>query len=92
MGLKRPRRREFDSEPAWLMACLRYLDAKHPESRVLRARAFARWDAQDATDPARVIKRLRELIVLDDLTPEQEAEFERLAEMYREHKHTTKGI
>ncbi len=95
MALKRPRRRDYDSEPEWLNACLRYLDAKWParEDQRKRVQAFARWDAEASIEPARVIERLRELIVRDDLTPDEEAEFERLADLYRDHKkHSTKGI
>lgn len=84
MGIKRPKRRKYASEPDFLLACLRYLDAKYPGRKGQRKRlvAFARWDAE--AEPERVIARMRELIELDrPFTPAEDVEFDELVVAYR---------
>lgn len=84
MSVKRPKRRNYDSEPDFLLACLRYLDAKFPgrEGQRKRIAAWARWEREHTPDSLR--KRLVELIDLDDWTAEDAAEFQRLAALWRE--------
>lgn len=83
MGIKRPKRKKYASEPDYLLACLRYLDAKYPGRKGQRERlaAFRRWDSEFAHE--RVIGRLRELIALDrDFTAAEQAEFNELTTVY----------
>lgn len=91
MGLKRPRRADFASDPEWHVACLRYLDAKWPgrEGQRKRIAAFARWDAEHSTE--RVRTRLRELVEIDDWTAEQADEFDRLAAAWKWKSRQTAG-
>lgn len=78
MALKRPHRRDYDSEPDWLNACLRYLDAKWPAREDYRHRiaAWKRWDAE--SDVEKLRSRIRDLILADDLTAEESDELDRL--------------
>lgn len=86
MSVKRPRRRNYESEPDFLLACLRYLDAKYPgrEGQRRRIAAWRRWEIERDAEPD--VARLRELIALDALTDAEADEFDRLAAEYREHR------
>lgn len=83
MALKRPRQRNYDSEPDFLLACLRYLDAKYPgrEGTRKRVAAWQRWNEEHDADVLR--SRLRELVELDAMSPADEAEFDRLAAAWK---------
>lgn len=83
MSVKRPKRRNYDSEPDFLLACLRYLDAKYPgrEGQRKRIAAWERWTLEH--DPDALRARIRELVALDEWTSDEAAEFDRLAEAWR---------
>ena len=83
MSVKRPKRRNYDSEPDFLMACLRYLDAKFPgrEGQRKRIAAWARWEREH--DPEAILPRIRELLRCDDLTPSEDAELDRLMDAWK---------
>ena len=89
MSVKRPRRRNYESEPAYLNACLRYLDAKYPRRDQIRKRiaAWQRWEIERDDEPD--VARLRELVALDDLTDDEAAELARLSTEYVEWRRTT---
>lgn len=82
MGVKRPRRSEYKSEPDYLNACLRYLDAKYPEREEQRKRvaAWMRWEME--TDE-RLRARIGELILADDLTDAEDDELDRLTDEWK---------
>ena len=83
---RRPYRAEFDSEPAWLIACGIYLDFTFPQRAQYRER-IREWERLEAEgDPARVIARIRELVVVDELAPDEEVELDRLIDLYRTHR------
>lgn len=90
MAIKRPRRERFVSEPGYLLACLRYLDAKYPgrEGQRKRLAAWRRWELAHDADFLR--SRLRELVELDAMSPEDEAEFDRLAAAWKARARTAK--
>jgi hypothetical protein len=50
MSVKRPKRAEYESEPAYLTACLKYLDLRYPgvDGQRKRIVAFTRWSAETA--------------------------------------------
>lgn len=83
MAIKRPRRDEYGSEPDFLLACLRYLDAKYPgrEGQRKRVIAWQRWTLEHDAEALRA--RIRELVELDDLTDAEADEFEKLAAAWR---------
>lgn len=82
---KKPHRAEFDSEVAYLLACLEWLDYEHPERQEQRALAWLRLDA--AAEPERVVRRLRDLLTLDrPFTAAEESEWNDLAAIYRAHR------
>lgn len=87
MSIKRPRREAFGSEPDYLLACLRYLDAKYPgrEGQRKRLAAFRRWDLEHA-DEDRLRNRIRELIELDDWTDADADEWQHLTDAWRNRK------
>lgn len=78
MSLKRPRRHNYDSEPDFLIACLRYLDAKHPgrKGQGKRIAAWNRWSVESDVESLRI--RIRDLILADELTPGESDELDRL--------------
>lgn len=78
MSLKRPRRHNYGSEPDFLNACLRYLDAKWPAREDYRHRiaAWNRWSAESDAESLRA--RIRDLILADELTAEESDELDRL--------------
>lgn len=83
---KRPRRADYDSDPAYLVACLVYLDHEYPERRDF-ARRVAEWEALEReADHERVVARIRELIALDDWTDDQQEEADRLMAIYLENR------
>lgn len=97
MSIKRPRREQYASEPAWLNACLRYLDAKYPEREQYRERiaAFERWEAEHDLEAMRA--RIGELMATTDWTTEEADEFDRLATAWKtrrtnHHTDSRKGI
>lgn len=67
VSVKRPQRGSYASEPDYLLACLRYLDAKFPgrEGQRKRIAAFRRWERETADDD-RLRERIRELIERDE--------------------------
>lgn len=80
MPLKRPRRDDFESEPDYLIACLRYLDARFPgrEGQRKRIAAFERWESSSST-PERMRARLGQLFMDEwPLSDEKRAELDRL--------------
>lgn len=83
MSLKRPRRRDYASEPDFLLACLRYLDAKFPgrEGQRKRIAAWQRWSAESDTETLRA--RIRDLILADNLTDEESAELDELIDAWK---------
>ncbi|MFS0794587.1 hypothetical protein [Microbacterium sp. 1P10AE] len=83
MSLKRPRRRDYGSEPDWLNACLRYLDAKWPAREDFRKRiaAWQRWSVESDTETLRA--RIRDLILADTLTDEESAELDELIDAWK---------
>lgn len=89
MSVKRPKRRNYESEPDFLLACLRYLDAKYPgrEGQRKRLAAWQRWEIERDAEPD--IARLRELVALDDLTDAEAAELARLSTEYVEWRRIT---
>lgn len=90
MAVKRPKRRHYESEPDFLIACLRYLDARHPglEGQRKRAAAWQRWAEEH--DPAGVRSRIRELLRVDDLTPDEDAELDRLIAAWKTLRHNAR--
>ena len=91
MSLKRPKRRDYASDPDWHVACLRYLDAKWPgrEGQRKRIAAFARWEAEYSTE--RVRARIADLLEIDDWTAEEADEFDRLAALWKWNSRQTAG-
>ena len=87
MAIKRPKRRHYESEPNFLLACLRYLDAKYPgrEGQRKRVAAWARWERESAVErnPNALRDRIRDLVELDEWTDDEAAEFGRLAAAWR---------
>lgn len=83
MAIKRPRRENYSSEVEFLLACLHYLDLKHPgrEGQRKRVIAWMRWSEEH--DPEMLRARIGELVALDDWTPKEAAEFDRLAAIWR---------
>lgn len=83
MAIKRPRRHRYESEPEFLLACLRYLDAKYPgrEGQRKRLTAWRRWDEEHDVDALRA--RIRDLVELDEWTDDEAVEFDRLAAAWR---------
>ncbi|MGW9627633.1 hypothetical protein [Microbacterium sp. NPDC055521] len=83
MSVKRPRRHRYDSEPAYLLACLRYLDAKYPgrEGQRQRVAAWQRWHDEPDLDALR--ERIVALIDNDNPTPADDAEFDRLVAAWK---------
>lgn len=83
MAIKRPKRKHYDSEPDFLLACLRYLDAKFPgrEGQRKRVAAWRRWEHENSPDALRA--RLRDLVELDEWTDTEAAEFDVLAAAWR---------
>lgn len=83
MAIKRPKRHNYESEPAFLLACLRYLDAKYPgrEGQRKRLVAWQRWTQENDADALR--SRIRELVKLDEWTDAESDEFDRLAAAWR---------
>lgn len=78
---QRPNRADYDSDPAYLVACLVWLDHEYPE-RLDYARRVAELERLEReSDPAYVRSRLRELLDADD--PESAAEWQRLVAIYR---------
>lgn len=84
MAIKRPKRKHYESEPDWLLACLRYLDARYPgrEGQRKRVAAWARWEREHDAEALRA--RIRELVELDEWTDDEAAEFDRLAAAWRD--------
>jgi hypothetical protein len=62
MALKRPKRKHYESEPDFLLACLRYLDAKFPgrEGQRKRLVAWERWEREHDPDALRARIRVCE--------------------------------
>ncbi|MEV8265847.1 hypothetical protein AB0P00_17050 [Microbacterium sp. NPDC077057] len=83
MAIKRPKRKQYESEPEFLLACLRYLDAKYPgrEGERKRLTVWQRWEGEREPDALRA--RIRDLVELDDWTDAEAAEFDRLAAAWR---------
>lgn len=92
MAIKRPKRRHYDSEPDFLLACLRYLDTKFPgrEGQRKRLAAWRRWEEEH--DPDVLRSRIRDLVELDEWTDAEAAEFDRLAAAWRTRARTTRTI
>lgn len=79
---KKPHRDDFDSEVAYLLACLEWLDYEHPERQEQRALAWLRLDTSAQLE--RVIPRLRELLALDrPFDVAETAEWDELTAIYR---------
>lgn len=90
MGIKRPKRRDYKSEPHYLIASLRYLDAKYPGRVGQRKRvaAWRRWNEEHDADVLR--DRIRDLVLLDrPFTDAEEAEFLELVATWHRTKHRT---
>jgi hypothetical protein len=85
MPIKRPRRADYASEPDFLIACLKYLDAKFPGREGQRQRV-AKWRRMSERHDADVLRdRIRELVMLDTpFTDAEEVEFlELVADWHR---------
>lgn len=90
MSIKRPKRENYPSEPDFLIACLRYLDAKHPgrEGQRRRVAAWKRWNGEHSTDALR--DQIRDLVMLDrSLTEAEEVELLDLVAAWHRTKHRT---
>lgn len=90
MTIKRPKRDSYPSEPDFLIACLRYLDAKHPgrEGQRRRVAAWKRWSEQPDTDALR--DEIRDLVMLDrSLTEAEEVALLELVAAWHRTKHRT---
>lgn len=83
MAIKRPKRKHYESEPDFLLACLRYLDAKFPgrEGQRKRLAAWARWTQEHDAEALR--RRIRDLVELDEWTDGDAAEFDRLVSAWK---------
>ena len=92
MALKRPKRRRYESEPDYLLACLRYLVAKYPgrEGQRKREATWRRWTEEPDADALR--RRIGELIQLDDWTSDEAAEFDRLVAAWKARECDTRPI
>lgn len=93
MSVKRPKRRNYASEPDFLLACLRYLDAKYPgrEGQRKRLVAWRRWEIERDTEPdvESLRARIRELVAIDDLTEDEADELARLSVEWRAWRRNT---
>ncbi len=93
MSVKRPKRRNYESEPDFLLACLRYLDAKYPgrEGQRKRLATWRRWEIERDSEPdvESLRARLSELIESDDWTEADADEFAQLSIEWREWRRTT---
>lgn len=83
MAIKRPKRERYASEPDYLLACLRYLDARYPgrEGQRKRVAAWQRWTVEHDADALR--RRIWELFELDPWTDDEADEFDRLARAWK---------
>lgn len=83
MAIKRPRRHRYESEPDFLLACLRYLDTKYPgrEGQRKRLATWRRWNEEH--DDAALRARILELIELDALSPDEDDELDRLIALWK---------
>ncbi|AZC14563.1 hypothetical protein DT073_13355 [Microbacterium sp. ABRD28] len=81
---ERPRRVDYRSDPDFLVACLVWLDHTFPKRR----KRIAEWQRLEReSDVDYVRERLRELLALDESTEEEDAEFARLAAVWKTNHH-----
>lgn len=83
---RRPHRAEYDSEPAFLMASALWLDFAFPKRSQQRKR-IREWDRLDLeADVDRVVARINDLLLFDDLTSKEDAELDRLIDVWKVHR------
>lgn len=85
---QRPRREDYESDPAFLVASLTWLDYAFPR-RADHRRRVAEWERLELeTHTERVAERIRELIALPEWDEQQQAEGDRLAADYLKKRRT----